>query len=409
MTGSKTLFAITVGVTIVLGFLFHFFGSDTVWRLWNVPTLYPGFADLRAVLRGIDSVRGGLNSSTDSFGLVAGYPRIWVMLGWLGINASDTLWLAFVILFLYWISLYFFVRDYDVCTAVWMSSVVFSPAAMLAYERGNLDLVIFVLLAIALALDPFSRVLSVGLMILSAMLKVYPIVGLAYLLKEPRRRFFLWSCIGLSVFVIYAISLSRALKGVVEYIPRGSLFDYGAEVIGFHIFEVSGSRTLTDVVTLISFLALYFLIVGVLYWSYVVPDRVGDHERQYLDSFRLGAIIYIGTFVEGNSFNYRLIFLLFCIPQIIVWMYSSSSIRFVGRLALSAVVASCWGALLLGFLPVNLAFALDELTNWVLFAALLYLFFVSLPDWLLEEIDRFFQRYPFGRRKGSSESRVNHT
>ena len=371
--------------------------------------MYPGFKDLRDVLTGIEASQAPQNHSTDSFGLIGGYPKIWALLGRIGINSGDTNWLAIAIFCLFWISLFFFANGYDGFTALWMTAVVFSPAAMLGYERANLDLVIFIILSFAIALDQFSRFLSVGLVEFAGMLKVYPIVGLAYLLKETREKFLLWCGIALGVFIIYAISISHALKGIVNYIPKGSYFDYGTEVIGFRIYEISNSKLFSNIGVAIAYLILYILIMIVLYLSHLLPNRPLVIDRQFIDSFRLGAMIYIGTFIEGNSFNYRLVFLLFCIPQIIRWMSFQSSISFGARVAFIALITSCWGMLLLRFLPVNLAFSLDELANWILFAGLLYLFFVSLPDWLIKEIDRFFSRYKFLTKKVSSEPVSNAT
>ena len=409
MTGRKTLLIITLSGAIILGILFQFFKPDEVWHLWNVPTMDPGFKDLRDVLVGIESSQPGKNISTDPFGLVGGYPKIWAMLGQLGISSRDTNWLATAIFCLFGVSLFFFARDYDSYTALWMSALVFSPAAMLGYERANLDLVIFMILSSAIAIDQSSRFLSVGLVSLAAMLKVYPIVGFAYLLKESRNKFLLWSGIGLGIFIIYAISISHALKGIVNYIPKGSFFDYGTEVIGFRIYEISSSRLLSNVGVLLAYFTVYLLIMVMLYLSHIFPKCSIENDHRFIDSFRLGAVIYIGTFVEGNSFNYRLIFLLFSIPQIIIWMDSSTPVRFGARVALTSLMASCWGMLLLRILPVDLAFGLDELANWVLFVGLLYLFFVSLPDWLAREIDKFFGRYQFLSKKVATEPISNNS
>ena len=403
MTGRKTLALTTLCGVVILAILFHFLNPDDVWHLWNVPTMDPGFNDLRDVLAGIEPSQTVDNSTNDSFGLVGGYPKIWALFGELGLNSNDVNWLALTIIYLFWGSLFLFTRSYDNSTALWMSVVIFSPAAMLGYERGNLDMVIFVFLSSALAIDQYSRFMSVGLVSLAAMLKIYPIVGLSYLLKETRDKFHIWVGICIGAFIIYAISIHRALKGIINYIPKGSYFDYGTEVIGFRIYEMSDSKILSNIGVVLAYLALYLLIVAVLYLSHLTPDRPVVIDRRFIDAFRLGAAIYLGTFIEGNSFNYRLIFLLFCIPQIIIWMSSHTGIRIWARIAILTLIVSCWGMLLLSILPMDLAFWLDELANWVLFTGLLFLFFVSLPDWLIKEIDGFFNRYRFLTKKITAE------
>jgi hypothetical protein len=48
-------------------------------------------------------------------------------------------------------------------------------------------------------------------------------------------------------------------------------------------------------------------------------------NEKYLNMFRLSAGIYIGTFILGNNWDYRLMFLLFAIPQITSWAEEKSS------------------------------------------------------------------------------------
>ena len=39
-------------------------------------------------------------------------------------------------------------------------------------------------------------------------------------------------------------------------------------------------------------------------------------DELHIDAFRIGASIYVGTYLLGSSFGYRLMFLLFTIPQL---------------------------------------------------------------------------------------------
>ena len=42
-------------------------------------------------------------------------------------------------------------------------------------------------------------------------------------------------------------------------------------------------------------------------------------ETAELLAFRMGALVYLGTFVAGNSFDYRLVCLLLVIPGLLRW------------------------------------------------------------------------------------------
>src|SRR5512136_3142103 len=108
MTGRKTLALTTLCGVVIIAILFHFLNPDEVWHLWNVPTMDPGFKDLRDVITGIEPTQTVRNSTNESYGLVGGYPKIWLLLGGLGINSSDINWLAFAMFCLFWGSLFLF-------------------------------------------------------------------------------------------------------------------------------------------------------------------------------------------------------------------------------------------------------------------------------------------------------------
>ena len=55
---------------------------------------------------------------------------------------------------LFFIGVFLFPQNLTISDALWMLFVVFSPASMLLYERGNVDLIVFFLcVAIVLATD----------------------------------------------------------------------------------------------------------------------------------------------------------------------------------------------------------------------------------------------------------------
>ena len=391
MAGRKTLFFISLGMLVLLAALFHYLGAATVWSLWSVPTKYGGLADLREVLQGIQLAQGAGGSG----GLVSGYPGIWGLLGWLGLSANDTVGAAVVMFCAFAAGMFIFARRYDSVAAVLISAIVFSPAAMLGYERANLDLAMFSILALALWVGSISALLPVGLIVLAGMLKVYPILGLGYLLKQPRGKFLLWTGIAVAVFALYLVVVGRGTQTILTEIPKGGLFAYGTGVGPFYLYWMGLSRPQTNVVILLIFVLLYLLAILVLYGSYKrgVHERLMGESLPWLDAFRLGALIYLGTFVEGNSFNYRLLFLVFCIPQLAAWARRVSPVWFEARLTTVALIASCWTATLLWFLPEGAVLVFAQIANWILFTGLLYLLIVSLPDWIFGEIQRFFRKY----------------
>lgn len=385
MSGKKALLLIITVMLTLIGLSFHFYGYEATWHLWNIPTIKPFFADLRTVINWSDAVREGRSLS------LMDYPPLWLSLGRLGIKQEQVPVLAFLLLLGHFISLFVFAKGYDCSTSFYMAIAIFSPAAMLCYERANVDLLIFVLLAFMLAVDRYSPLLAIVLLELSAILKLFSIFGLGYLLRETRQRFFLLFSTGACVFIIYLMLIWRNTNWMVMQAPKGSLLNYGVSAIGYWVFELTGSKVYSDLTTILMFVLAFFIIVYVLYLS----DRfnLSAKDNRYIDAFRIGTLIYFGTFLQGTAFNYKFIFLIFSIPQVVLWIKSHSELRRAGAWSLAFVLLSCWGMILSRLFPLNLAFALDEFANWLAFACLLFLFVSSSPDWVRLEIRSFFERY----------------
>ena len=114
-------------------------------------------------------------------------------------------------------------------------------------------------------------------------------------------------------------------------------------------------------------------------------------NNKYIDAFRVGAGIYIGTFLFGHNWDYRLMFLIFTIPQIVTWIKQKNICYFLAAsLTLPAIILSLWylifARIINYYLTFNLGFVIDEFFNWVVFSGLVYLFLSSLPNWLHNNI-----------------------
>jgi hypothetical protein len=103
-----------------------------------------------------------------------------------------------------------------------------------------------------------------------------------------------------------------------------------------------------------------------------------------IEAFRIGSSIYIGTFLIGNNWDYRLIFLLFTIPQILAWLKTQVQFESISGLALMAIILTTW----LSSKSHQIHY-LDELLNWLLFLFFAYSTILTLPNWLKSYI--YFQ------------------
>ncbi len=403
MSGRQLLLALTVGLLLLAGLLFYSMG-ESAWRLWNIPVMQPSFADARSILTGVQAQRLGYDplfqNPLDSFGRVMAYPRIWLLLAAFPLSAANTVAFAAVEIGLFLVGLWIFADKVERPAAIAMAAMAFSPAAMLCFERGNTDLVVFLLLGAALALPSYLPAPALALTELAAFLKLYPVVALGLLLRETRKNAALWLSAGLTVFAIYAALTWKDIRQVFAMASKGVGFNYGVGVIGLWLRDLTRSAQFGDAVLACSYLAAYVMLLFALYRSQRLGASLAAASPRLLDAFRVGALLYAGTFLQGNTWNYRLIFLIFSLPQLVEWSRAEASFaRNIARLSLALVLVSAWFPLLGASEPPApsltgiLEVLLDELANWLLFVALCDLLFASLPDWLREQVSLFFEKY----------------
>jgi hypothetical protein len=91
----------------------------------------------------------------------------------------------------------------------------------------------------------------------------------------------------------------------------------------------------------------------------------------------MGALIYVGTFMIGNSFDYRLVFLLLTLPLLLRWPAPPQAVGSGLNLPL-VTVAVVMVALWIGTLSEQLRLT-DELVSWTLAGLLLVLLVRSAP------------------------------
>ncbi len=169
--------------------------------------------------------------------------------------------------------------------------------------------------------------------------------------------------------------------------PRSISLSYGLDV--FWMKAMSFNHTLGWYARFLSYLivllALWFAFTSLLRDDFLTESQ---SEAEYLDAFRAGTAIYLGTFLLGNNWDYRLMFLILTIPQLVVWgKCYIRDISLGSMVIVSFIFLSQWYLLIIKIthhLPYGgyVSFVLDELSNWGVFFGLLYLFFWSMPDWV---------------------------
>ncbi|MEM8640553.1 MAG: hypothetical protein AAGG51_17310 [Cyanobacteria bacterium P01_G01_bin.54] len=359
----------------------------------------PHFADLRIITHGAESAAQGydplLNNPADPWGRPLNYPRIWQLFYALGLNSSHTVGLALGFIASFLMGIILILPNASNRTLWLVTLALISPATLLGIERGNNDLPVFFVVAVTVCFAQTSSVLADIGILLGTVLKVFPIFGASLLLRMKKQQFVQHGLVILSVTCIYVVANGSDLKLISQATPRGTQLSYGMNVVWMGIDQMI-SHAFAPIARL-TCVALVLLALGIIYLACTQPfnSDVTPDEVINLDAFRAGSSIYMGTFLLGNNWDYRLIFLIFVIPQLSTWMTSSSQrTRWLSRITLLTMFISMWHLLITkgwNRLTAQLPFPilrselypwfLDEMSNWLLFLLLCYLFALTLPPW----------------------------
>lgn len=184
------------------------------------------------------------------------------------------------------------------------------------------------------------------------------------------------------------------ISRISEATPHSYNLSYGVSVLPKRLERSPYAHYAAAARVLTRITAAVLLLFGV-WFSRKIKLTSGYSPARYLDAFRAGSAIYIGTFFIGSNFDYRLVFLLLTIPQLIQWVQERQALtRRLAKITLAALYLSLWHRWILlalerllpkdfpGSFSRALAFFPDEIANWVLFAGLIFLFFASLSAWL---------------------------
>ena len=363
--------------------LFFTYGYENTWHLWDVPAMTPYLMDARVITAGAEAHALGYDPLIDNPGFARmNYPRIWQLLFHLGINQSDTVYFGLVFAALFFCGVFLISENIDPPTAFLMTLGVFSPAVLLGLERGNNDLSIFFLLALAVALIGRFRVSAALVVGFAFLLKLYPVFALAMFLRESKKAFLVLMASSIAACGIYAAVMFHELMQIRSATPRPSAGAYGIDVLWtdlttHHFLHAAPAIRI----------ASYAVVVVVGVFSFLYARRGGATSAfdGHIDSFRVGAATYIGTFLIGGNWDYRLMFLLFVIPQLVCWtQLARKSIKHVAVATLSCVMISLWSKLAAGphgHSP-HISFLFGQFSEWLVFFGLIFLFICSLPSWL---------------------------
>jgi Glycosyltransferase family 87 len=366
-----------------------------IWPWLGVPSGPSIFFDARNVAAAVECSRLGhdplVDNPCDPWGRVMFYPRVWLVLRWTGLEQRHTLLFGVVVITVFFVLLLLLFGRLSVVEGLVVAVAVCSPAVMFAVERANMDLVVFSGLALSALVwrrgSARAEFVAVALVLLMAVAKLYPAVALLAFLPTRRRSTRVAAAVAVLVFVLYAVATREDVATISSTATQGQYYSYGARILLGELYhgvlgeQWGGSRALAQVMVLLA-----AVVLGLALWLWLrhrsrrsaegepVPEMP---ETSDLIAFRMGALVYVGTFVAGNSFDYRLVCLLLTLPYLLRWPLHRGSAEpaTLPRVAAAVVLVQLW----VGTLSEQLRL-LDELVSWTLAGMLVVLLARSAPS-----------------------------
>ena len=248
----------------------------------------PLFADMLAVTSAIECHSLGYDIFTENpcdpvaRPYVFGRPFLWM--SQLGITTGDALLLGLASALVFLVAVLLVIRPGNLLSSICSLGLVLSPAILLAIERGNSDLVVFVLLVLCLKLltSPglIAACVSAGVLLVLSMMKLYPIaalVGVGLYVFAVNREWRPFAVAGIT-FIIYClidIAFLRTITGSIPNVTGHATF--GVETLFDRFGMVLGT------VTRVTGLAIG-IVVAVCAFVYGNFDRLVDMHRMPTDT-----------------------------------------------------------------------------------------------------------------------------
>jgi hypothetical protein len=323
------------------------FRFPVVWVATGIGEANRPFMDLYGILAACDAAQAGVSpflpNNFDPYHRPHHYTEWWLELSRLGLTRADTLWLGYTLLAVTLGTAAALVRPRDRREGLALFLLLVSPAFLLAVNRTNNDLVVFVLVSAGLCCfrrESWSwRALGIILFAGSAVLKYTPLVTLVVLLDLRTRRALL---AGLALYGFVLVlgwpGLATPMKHLAQFMPAPEwIYAYGAPILLRDLGQVSvwGWRVPAGLMVLWT--------LGCAYRKIKEPEsQCLPGERAAEREFMCGAAMVTGLFFMGSSYVYKLIFALWLLPWL--WQQCGGEAKEArwGRVTWRLLLAVVW-------------------------------------------------------------------
>jgi hypothetical protein len=361
-----------------------------LWPFLGVPSGRSLFFDARNLTAAWECHRLGYDplyaNPCDPWHRPLMYLRPWLLLGVLGLDQSHTFALSVVLIAAMFLSFSVLVGRVPTGTGVVLAVAACSPAVMFAVERANMDIALFSLVAISIlvwrAFPGPTRVISPCLVLIAATAKIYPVFALPAFVFARNRVAARAALLCLAAFGVYVVSSLRDVRHAAEIATQGQTLSYGARILIAHLYHQMGADRWAGPAALKQLLAalpLGFIAAAI---AVRVHRRLAPRRDETtvatgsLVGLHAGALIYLGTFAVANNFDYRLVFLMLTLPQLVEWAcMPAHRLSSLASTTLVGIIVLLWVGSLSEWLHLW-----DELASWAVAGLLAAVVAATVPS-----------------------------
>src|SRR5207302_3123550 len=356
-------YRLVIPVAALLGFaafalLWHMRFYLTYWdilQLLSVKSWTFPFLDTHALLAAAECQRQGINvyleNPCDYIARLHVYSPLWLSLIPGFLNASDTARVGLVLDLLFILSLGLVFRPRSWGEVAIFALAVFSPITLLAVERGNNDIVVFLFVVCAALLwssSPRNRLLSYAICLVTGLLKYYPLVLLALIARERWQRALALALLGGASILLMVFVYRGELALALSNIPKISYFTDGFSVqnLPYGMVAVLWGEDARSPLAPVLLLVLSVVAVA---WAWrrtgaLVPSEI-DWTVWEMRLLAIASILLPACFFAGQNISYRGIFILLALPGLLHLRRSvdDSTIRGWMTQMIAACLLIMWG------------------------------------------------------------------
>jgi len=362
------LIIIILFLTVFLFSLFSLFLKGL-----HFPEVFP-FLDLKGRLAHIQANRLGIDSYLnrnpfDPFGRVNNKPSISLLFSFTRLGVKDAIWLGYILISLFIFQSVSLLRKTNLLTLIIGSLCIFNPNVLLAIERGNDDIIIFLLcfgLPYLISKNHFSNSIGIFIVWFLSALKYYPITLYLIFISKKLPKLKIYCSLIIFINILW-ISLSfKEISFLKQRLPNAD-----ANLFSFSLKELFKFGDFSYLILLL----LFFISVlsGYLYLKsekLILSEhflKVSNIDKKY---FVIGFALLTFSYLNSFNWSYRFIHSIFLLPIILNLLYKSNILSFNFKyekylfIILISLFVSNWASIL----PIDMALNLKIIFNFIFFS-----------------------------------------